>query len=99
MTQHQTSPCECCFSLSGRPAMSCDVIPLPQPDHNTDAWFSTVKGPQELRLTVTIAPSKTVLQLKEAIAAQSDVEKDKQRLIYSGEPLSRSDRARVWISG
>lgn len=45
---------------------------------------STVKGPSELKLSITISPSKTVADLKEAIAAKSDVEKDRQRLIYSG---------------
>lgn len=45
---------------------------------------STVKGPSELKLSITIDPSKTVADLKEAIAAKSDVEKERQRLIYSG---------------
>lgn len=45
---------------------------------------STVKGPSELKLTLSISPSKSVLELKEAIASESDVEKDRQRLIYSG---------------
>ena len=45
---------------------------------------STVKGPSELKLSITIAPSKTVLQLKEEIASKSEVAKERQRLIYSG---------------
>jgi ubiquilin len=45
---------------------------------------STVKGPSELKLSIAIDPSKTVADLKDAIAAKSDVEKDRQRLIYSG---------------
>lgn len=45
---------------------------------------STVKGPSELKLSITISPDKTVSDLKDAIAAQSDVEKARQRLIYSG---------------
>lgn len=48
------------------------------------AYDSNVKGPSELKLSITISTSKTVLDLKEAIAAKSDVEKDRQRLIYSG---------------
>lgn len=44
-----------------------------------------MKGPSELKLSITIAPSKTVADLKETIASKSDVEKDRQRLIYSGE--------------
>ncbi|BEJ12891.1 hypothetical protein CspHIS471_0300650 [Cutaneotrichosporon sp. HIS471] len=51
----------------------------------------TVKGPSELKLSITIAPSKTVADLKEAIAAKSDVEKDRQRLIYSGKVLKDPD--------
>jgi hypothetical protein len=57
--------------------------------NNADS--STVKGPSELKLSITIAPSKTVLDLKEAIAAKSDVEKDRQRLIYSGKVLKDPD--------
>lgn len=41
-------------------------------------------GPNELRLQITITTDKTVRELKEAIAAQADVEADRQRLIYSG---------------
>lgn len=43
-----------------------------------------VKGPSELKIQITIAPTKLVSELKEAIASKSDVEKDRQRLIYSG---------------
>lgn len=49
-----------------------------------------VKGPSELKLQITIATDKTVLELKQAIAAQSDVEADRQRLIYSGALCSRA---------
>ena len=48
------------------------------------AYDSTVKGPSELKLAITISTSKTVLDLKEEISSKSDVEKDRQRLIYSG---------------
>lgn len=41
-------------------------------------------GPSELKLQIAIAIDKTVLDLKKAIAEKSDVEADKQRLIYSG---------------
>jgi ubiquilin len=44
-----------------------------------------VKGPSELKLSITISTSKSVAELKEVIAGKSDVEKDRQRLIYSGE--------------
>ncbi|WWC69650.1 uncharacterized protein I206_103593 [Kwoniella pini CBS 10737] len=51
----------------------------------------TVKGPSELKLSITISPDKTVTDLKEAIAAKSDVEKERQRLIYSGKVLKDED--------
>jgi ubiquilin len=41
-------------------------------------------GPNELKLQISIATDKTVLELKQAIAEKSDVEADRQRLIYSG---------------
>lgn len=41
-------------------------------------------GPNELKLQISIATDKTVIDLKHAIAAKSDVEADRQRLIYSG---------------
>lgn len=45
---------------------------------------STIKGPSELKLSITISPTKSVADLKDAIAAKCDVEKARQRLIYSG---------------
>ena len=44
-------------------------------------WFL---GPSELKLQISITTDKTVLELKQAIAAKSDVEAERQRLIYSG---------------
>lgn len=41
-------------------------------------------GPSELKLQITITTDKTVMDLKHAIAEKSDVEADRQRLIYSG---------------
>jgi hypothetical protein len=41
-------------------------------------------GPSELKLQISITTDKTVLELKHAIAEKSDVEADRQRLIYSG---------------
>lgn len=47
-----------------------------------------VKGPSEIKLTVTISLDSTVRSLKEKIAEQrSDVPADSQRLIYSGKVL------------
>jgi ubiquilin len=50
-----------------------------------------VKGPSELKLQITISTDKTVLDLKRAIAEKSDVEADRQRLIYSGRVLKDED--------
>jgi ubiquilin len=44
-----------------------------------------VKGPSELKLSITISPSKSVSDLKDVIAEKSEVPKDRQRLIYSGQ--------------
>ena len=41
-------------------------------------------GPSELKLQISITTDKTVLELKQAIAEKSDVEAERQRLIYSG---------------
>jgi len=41
-------------------------------------------GPSEVKLQIFITTDKTVLDLKHAIADKSDVEADRQRLIYSG---------------
>jgi hypothetical protein len=41
-------------------------------------------GPSELKLQISISTSKTVLELKQAIAEKADVEAERQRLIYSG---------------
>jgi len=51
-----------------------------------------IKGPSELKLTITIGPEKTVRDLKQAIAERSDVEADRQRLIYSGRVLKDDDK-------
>ncbi|KAF8330824.1 uncharacterized protein EI90DRAFT_3016653 [Cantharellus anzutake] len=52
----------------------------------------TIKGPSELRLTLSISPEKTVRDLKQAISERSDVEADRQRLIYSGRVLKDEDK-------
>ncbi|KAL0952033.1 hypothetical protein HGRIS_008677 [Hohenbuehelia grisea] len=55
-----------------------------------------VKGPSELKLQINISTDKTVLELKQAIAAKSDVEADRQRLIYSGRVLKDEDALTVY---
>ncbi|KAF8713826.1 Heat shock chaperonin-binding motif, partial [Rhizoctonia solani] len=50
-----------------------------------------IKGPSELKLSITISTDKTVLELKQAIAEKSDVSADRQRLIYSGRVLKDED--------
>ncbi|GFZ46277.1 Deubiquitination-protection protein dph1 [Saitozyma sp. JCM 24511] len=58
---------------------------------SSDEITITVKGPSELKLSITISTSKSVAELKEVIAGKSDVEKDRQRLIYSGKVLKDED--------
>jgi len=55
-----------------------------------------VKGPSELKLQIAITSDKTVLELKRAIAEKSDVEADRQRLIYSGRVLKDEDALSVY---
>ncbi|KAF9073315.1 hypothetical protein BDP27DRAFT_1391088 [Rhodocollybia butyracea] len=55
-----------------------------------------VKGPNELKLQISISTDKTVAELKEAIATQSSVEADRQRLIYSGRVLKDEDVLSVY---
>ncbi|KIJ53998.1 hypothetical protein M422DRAFT_42281 [Sphaerobolus stellatus SS14] len=50
-----------------------------------------IKGPSELKIQISIATDKTVMDLKRAIAEKSDVEADRQRLIYSGKVLKDDD--------
>ncbi len=44
-------------------------------------------APNELKILIAIGLDKTVLDLKKAIAERSDVEAERQRLIYSGKVL------------
>ncbi|PPQ73424.1 hypothetical protein CVT26_015775 [Gymnopilus dilepis] len=55
-----------------------------------------VKGPSELKLQISITTDKSVLELKQAIAAKSDVEAERQRLIYSGRVLKDEDLLSVY---
>lgn len=92
------SPCTVRLWLLGLSPDAAASIPaeLTSQGHPPSHPLAPVKGPSELKLNIDIATDKTVLELKEAIAAKSDVEKERQRLIYSGAaspPLSRSTRA------
>jgi hypothetical protein len=58
-----------------------DICLWPRSVGNTDI---AAAGPSELKLQIAITSDKTVLELKQAIAEKSDVEADRQRLIYSG---------------
>jgi ubiquilin len=55
-----------------------------------------VKGPSELKLQISITTDKTVLELKQTIAAKSNVEAERQRLIYSGRVLKDEDLLSVY---
>jgi ubiquilin len=47
--------------------------------------YSNIKGPSELKLAIQISLSSTVSELKDKIASSTEIEKERQRLIYSGE--------------
>lgn len=55
-----------------------------------------IKGPSELKLQITITIDKSVLDLKKAIAEKSEVEAERQRLIYSGRVLKDDDILSVY---
>ncbi|KDQ62985.1 hypothetical protein JAAARDRAFT_28976 [Jaapia argillacea MUCL 33604] len=50
-----------------------------------------IKGPNELKLQISISTDKSVSELKQAIAEKSEVEAGHQRLIYSGRVLQDDD--------
>ncbi|KAI8988889.1 hypothetical protein BDB01DRAFT_833925 [Pilobolus umbonatus] len=50
-----------------------------------------IKSSSDKKFVITIETDKTVLDLKEAIAQQTDVPTDRQRLIYSGRVLKDHD--------
>jgi ubiquilin len=57
-----------------------------------DARRSTIKGPSELKLSLTLDPSSTsVSDLKSQIEEKTQIEADRQRLIYSGKVLKDQD--------
>ncbi|KAH0825943.1 ubiquitin family-domain-containing protein [Lanmaoa asiatica] len=58
--------------------------------------YSSSLGPSELKIQISISLDKTVLDLKRAIAEKSDVEADRQRLIYSGRVLKDEDALSVY---
>ncbi|KAK2459534.1 hypothetical protein APHAL10511_008440 [Amanita phalloides] len=59
---------------------------------SSDEIKVNIKGPSELKLQIAISADRTVRELKDAIAAKSDVEADRQRLIYSGRVLKDEDK-------
>jgi ubiquilin len=65
-------------------------------DETTSELLINIKGPSELKLQIAISNDKTVLELKQAIAEKSDVEADRQRLIYSGRVLKDEDALSVY---
>lgn len=55
-----------------------------------------IRAPSDSKLMVTIDPSKTVAELKELVASKTDIEKDRQRLIYSGKILKDEEKVEVY---
>lgn len=60
------------------------------PPANVTHCFGAQTGPSETKLQVSISTDKTVLELKKMIAEKTDVEAERQRLIYSGKVLKVS---------
>lgn len=56
----------------------------------------TVRAPGDKKVQITISPSKTVAELKQEIAGKTDVEADRQRLIYSGRILKDEELVEVY---
>jgi ubiquilin len=73
------------------PEIQINVKGNPPCETYGDSYLNCTQGPSELKLQITITTDKTVLELKQAIAEKSDVEAERQRLIYSG----RSPRPRL----
>ncbi|RKP07630.1 hypothetical protein THASP1DRAFT_16770 [Thamnocephalis sphaerospora] len=57
----------------------------------TDAITVHVKCSNDVKLPIAIAPSATVLELKQALADKVDCPPERQRLIYSGRVLKDAD--------
>ena len=55
-----------------------------------------IRAPSDSKLMVSIDPSKTVAELKELIASKTDIEKDRQRLIYSGKILKDEENVELY---
>lgn len=54
-----------------------------------------IKGPSELKLSLTVSPSLLTSELKAKINEQTQIEPERQRLIYSGKvrrPCHESDQ-------
>ncbi|CDZ98692.1 general substrate transporter [Phaffia rhodozyma] len=56
-------------------------------ESSTPGITLNIKGPSELKLSISISPEATVADLKSEIAQKSEVEANRQRLIYSGKVL------------
>ncbi|KAJ3771180.1 hypothetical protein FB446DRAFT_116892 [Lentinula raphanica] len=55
-----------------------------------------VKGPNELKLQISISTDKTVAELKQVLAEPAKIEAERQRLIYSGRVLKDEDLLSVY---
>lgn len=55
-----------------------------------------IRAPGDKKSSVTIDPSKTVAELKALVATKTDIEADRQRLIYSGRVLKDEEKVEVY---
>ncbi|KAF5387366.1 hypothetical protein D9757_005740 [Collybiopsis confluens] len=73
------------LKLTSDHLISCTFISPTMSEETTSSEIQiNIKGPNELKLQISISTDKTVTELKDAIATKSNVEADRQRLIYSG---------------
>lgn len=74
----------CCYPVQG-------FFLLPCVSTMSSSITINVKPSSDKKFSVTLETSKTVLDLKNAIAEQTDVPAERQRLIYSGRVLKDHD--------
>lgn len=63
---------------------------------STSDFEVTIRAPGDKKVQVTISPSQTVAELKQEVATKTDIEADRQRLIYSGRVLKDEEKVEVY---